>query len=202
MNNSFTILSVLTSASAIGSILYKCSICLIQPSLDEGFGRPVAECLAGQNNVIASRKNRGLDMIPEYDQFPVFYFSNHNSIFGPGIIPVQEKHINKLDFELEIAIVIGKAGKNIKSQDAFKHIAGILIMNDWSARDIQKWEYQPLGPFLGKSFATSISPWVVTLEALEPFRSSGPKQDPKPLSYLNTDGKNSYDINLEVSLNE
>ena len=91
-------------------------------------------------------------------------------------------------------------GNPISTQEAENHIFGLALVNDWSARDIQKWEYQPLGPFLGKSFATSISPWVITLEALEPFRCSGPKQDPKPLSYLDENGKNSYDINLEVSL--
>ena len=114
--------------------------------------------------------------------------------FGPS---------NRLDFELEMGFLVGPGnalGNSISTQEAENHIFGLVLVNDWSARDIQKWEYQPLGPFLGKSFATSISPWVVTLEALEPFRSSGPKQDPKPLSYLHTDGKNSYDINLEVSL--
>ncbi len=110
---------------------------------------------------------------------------------------------NRLDFELEMGFLVGPGnsmGNPISVQEAENHIFGLVLVNDWSARDIQKWEYQPLGPFLGKSFATSISPWVITLEALEPFRCSGPKQEPKPLSYLNTDGKNSYDINLEVSL--
>ena len=110
---------------------------------------------------------------------------------------------NRLDFELEMGFFIGPGntlGKSISTQDAKNHIFGLVLVNDWSARDIQKWEYQPLGPFLGKSFATSIAPWVVTLEALEPFRCRGPNQEPKPLSYLNSDGPNSYDINLEVSL--
>ena len=110
---------------------------------------------------------------------------------------------NRLDFELEMGVLVGPGntlGNTISTQEAENHIFGLVLVNDWSARDIQKWEYQPLGPFLGKSFATSISPWVITLEALEPFRCSGPKQDPKPLPYLNTSGKNSYDINLEVSL--
>ena len=110
---------------------------------------------------------------------------------------------NRLDFELEMGFFIGPGntlGKSISTQDAENHIFGLVLVNDWSARDIQKWEYQPLGPFLGKSFATSIAPWVVTLEALEPFRCLGPNQEPKPLSYLNSDGPNSYDINLEVSL--
>jgi fumarylacetoacetase len=76
----------------------------------------------------------------------------------------------------------------------------MVLVNDWSARDIQKWEYQPLGPFLSKNFATSISPWVVTMEALEPFRTDGPLQEPKPLPYLQTDRRQSFDIHLEVSL--
>ena len=110
---------------------------------------------------------------------------------------------NRLDFELEMGFLVGPGnsiGNPISTQEAENHIFGLVLVNDWSARDIQKWEYQPLGPFLGKSFATSISPWVITLEALEPFRCSGPKQNPKPLSYLDENGKNSYDINLEVSL--
>tara|TARA_B100001750_G_scaffold39179_1_gene28400 strand:- start:12919 stop:14196 length:1278 start_codon:yes stop_codon:yes gene_type:complete len=110
---------------------------------------------------------------------------------------------NRLDFELEMGFLVGPGnslGNPISTQEAENHIFGLALVNDWSARDIQKWEYQPLGPFLGKSFATSISPWVITLEALEPFRCSGPKQNPKPLSYLDENGKNSYDINLEVSL--
>jgi fumarylacetoacetase len=84
--------------------------------------------------------------------------------------------------------------------DAADHIFGMVLMNDWSARDIQKWEYVPLGPFLGKNFGTSISPWVVTMDALEPFRCAGPEQDPEPLPYLRSAGPDSYDIRLEVTL--
>jgi fumarylacetoacetase len=83
---------------------------------------------------------------------------------------------------------------------ATDHIAGFVLVNDWSARDIQAWEYQPLGPFLGKSFATTISPWVVTLDALEPFRVSGPRQEPAPLEYLRTAVPTSYDIRLSIEL--
>lgn len=108
-----------------------------------------------------------------------------------------------LDFELEMAFVTcgGNAlGTPITVAEAEDHIFGMLLFNDWSARDIQKWEYVPLGPFLGKNFASSVSPWVVTLEALEPFRTSGPVQDPQVLPYLEFIGKKNYDINLEVAI--
>jgi len=108
-----------------------------------------------------------------------------------------------LDFELEMGFFIrgGNAlGERIPIDRAFKNIFGMVLVNDWSARDIQRWEYQPLGPFLSKSFATSISPWVVTLQALEPFRTAGPKQEPEPLPYLKSEGDRTYDIELEVWL--
>ena len=92
------------------------------------------DAYAFRQHVEAGRKNRGLEMIPEYDKFPVFYFSNHNSIVGPGRVDVYEKHLDCLDFELEIAIVIGKEGINIKASDANQYIFGYTIMNDWSAR--------------------------------------------------------------------
>lgn len=109
-----------------------------------------------------------------------------------------------MDFELEMGFFIGTGnplGKPIPVDQAIDHIFGMVLVNDWSARDIQKWEYQPLGPFLAKNFATSISPWVVTMDALDPFRSTGPKQDPTPLSYLQSkDNRWAYDIQLEVAL--
>lgn len=108
-----------------------------------------------------------------------------------------------LDFELEMGFFIGtpnKIGEPISMQEAEQHIWGMVIVNDWSARDIQKWEYVPLGPFLSKNFATSISPWVVTMEALEPFRVKGPVQDPQPLAYLQTQNAQAFDIQLEVQL--
>ncbi len=108
----------------------------------------------------------------------------------------------RLDFELEMGFVIGKdtqLGKRISTADAADHIFGLVLFNDWSARDIQKWEYVPLGPFLGKSFASSMSPWIVTLEALEPFKVAGPKQD-QVLSYLEYGGIRNYDIQLEVGI--
>lgn len=108
-----------------------------------------------------------------------------------------------LDFELEMGFVIGKnsnLGDAISTAEAENHIFGLMLFNDWSARDIQKWEYVPLGPFLGKNFASTVSPWIVTLEALEPFRKSGPVQDPEVLPYLKYEGQKNYDINLQVAI--
>jgi fumarylacetoacetase len=108
-----------------------------------------------------------------------------------------------LDFELEMGFFVGPGnalGEPIPIAKAPEHIFGMVLVNDWSARDIQKWEYQPLGPFLAKNFATSISPWVVPLEALEPFRCAGPAQGPSPLPYLQSQGDWAFDIQLEVSL--
>jgi fumarylacetoacetase len=109
----------------------------------------------------------------------------------------------KLDFELEMGVVLGQGspmGEMLDQASAERMIFGFVLLNDWSARDIQAWEYQPLGPFLAKAFATTISPWVVTREALEPFRVAGPEQSPRPLPYLRQTGLQNYDINLEVSL--
>jgi fumarylacetoacetase len=115
-------------------------------------------------------------------------------LFGPS---------RSLDFELEMAVFVGpgnELGTPIPVGRAEEHLFGMVLLNDWSARDIQAWEYVPLGPFLAKNFATSISPWVVTLEALEPFRTAGPAQDPTPLPYLQTAGPGAFDIRLEVLL--
>ncbi len=115
-------------------------------------------------------------------------------IFGPS---------QAVDFELEMGYVIGVGnalGVPIPVGQAHEHMFGMVIVNDWSARDIQKWEYQPLGPFLSKNFATSISPWVVTTEALAPFRAIGPKQEPTPLPYLQAAENSTYDMTLDVSL--
>jgi fumarylacetoacetase len=109
----------------------------------------------------------------------------------------------RLDFELEMAFIVGVGnalGEPIPVDSALQHIFGMVLMNDWSARDIQQWEYIPLGPFNSKTFATSISPWVVTMAALEPFRVEGPLQDPEPLPYLETTGPHGYDIHLEAAL--
>ncbi len=114
--------------------------------------------------------------------------------FGPS---------RSVDFELELGVLIGPGnalGTSIPTSEAANHVFGMVLVNDWSARDIQKWEYQPLGPFLAKNFATSISPWVVTLDALEPFRIAGPTQDPEPLPYLRCTDAAAYDIHLEIAL--
>ena len=110
---------------------------------------------------------------------------------------------NRLDFELEMGVVVGQAskmGEMLTESQAEEMIFGFVILNDWSARDIQQWEYVPLGPFQAKAFATSISPWVVTREALEPFRLYGPEQNPQPLAYLRQTQPNNFDMELDVSL--
>ena len=115
-------------------------------------------------------------------------------VFGP---------CRKLDFELETAFIVGEGnalGEPIAVVEAEQHIFGLVLLNDWSARDIQQWEYVPLGPFNSKSFATSISPWIVTLDALEPFRVNGPAQEPAPLPYLAQTGARGFDIRLEIAL--
>ncbi|MBN9012326.1 MAG: fumarylacetoacetase, partial [Rhizobiales bacterium] len=109
----------------------------------------------------------------------------------------------RLDFELEMGVVVGGAsqmGDRLTEAQAAEMIFGFVLLNDWSARDIQQWEYVPLGPFQAKAFGTSISPWVVTREALEPFRVAGPTQDPTPLPYLQQKGANNYNLNLDVEL--
>jgi fumarylacetoacetase len=109
----------------------------------------------------------------------------------------------RLDFELEMGVVVGQAsviGEMLSEKQAEEMIFGFVLLNDWSARDIQQWEYVPLGPFQAKAFATSISPWIVTREALEPFRVHGPAQDPAPLPYLQQVQPNNYDLTLDVSL--
>jgi fumarylacetoacetase len=109
----------------------------------------------------------------------------------------------KLDIELEMGFIVGAGnalGEPIACNDAEQHIFGMVLLNDWSARDIQQWEYVPLGPFNSKGFATTISPWIVTLDALEPFRTATPPQEPQPLAYLRHDGDHAFDIELEVTL--
>ncbi len=125
---------------------------------------------AFRQHVAAARRNRKLDMIAEFDQYPVFYFTNHNSIQGPGNIICMPDHFKKLDFELEASIVINKPGRNIKAADADEYIAGLMIMNDISARTLQMEEMLlNLGPAKGKDFATVIGPMLVTLDELEQY---------------------------------
>jgi fumarylacetoacetase len=162
---------------------------------------------------------RGADnaLMPNWLHLPVAYHGRASSVVVSGTDIVRPHGQAKaddaampsfgpsrsLDFELELGLLIGQGnnlGQPITTADAPNHVFGMVLVNDWSARDIQKWEYQPLGPFLAKNFATSISPWVVTLDALEPFRVAGPKQDPEPLPYLRCQGDWAYDIHLEVWL--
>ena len=156
-------------------------------------------------------------LLPNWLHIPVGYHGRSSTIVPSGI-PVNRPMGQMLpngettpvfgpsrsvDFELETAFIttdVNIMGENILVTEAEEYIFGMVLLNDWSARDIQKWEYVPLGPFLAKSFASSISPWIVTMDALEPFRTKGPKQEPTPLPYLQQKGKHSFDINLEVAI--
>ena len=157
-------------------------------------------------------------LLPNWRHLPVGYHGRASSIVVSGtpvhrpygqILPTGSdtpvyQPTNRLDFELEMAFVIGKdsiQGVPVPIAEAEDYIFGLLLFNDWSARDIQRWEYVPLGPFLGKSFASSVSPWIVPLEALKPFRTVGPEQDPPPLAYLRTRDPAHFDIGLTVELN-
>ncbi|MGB4844154.1 MAG: fumarylacetoacetate hydrolase family protein [Ferruginibacter sp.] len=147
-----------------------------QPLADAEIFAPVPhptscrDAYAFRQHVAAARRNRKVDMIPEYDQYPIFYFTNHNSIQGPGKIICMPDHFQKLDFELEASIVICKPGRNIKAADADEYIGGLMIMNDMSARTLQMEEMKlNLGPAKGKDFCTVIGPMLVTLDELEQY---------------------------------
>jgi len=156
-------------------------------------------------------------LMPNWRHIPVGYHGRASSIILSGqdihrpkgqVLPKGESQpvfqpSARLDFELEVAFITGQnttLGDAIPTSEAEDYIFGLVLFNDWSARDIQKWEYVPLGPFLGKNFASTISPWVVTLEALNPFRVAGPTQEPTVLPYLEYKGDRNIDINLEVSI--
>lgn len=125
---------------------------------------------AFRQHVAAARRNRKVEMIPEFDQYPIFYFTNHHGIIGPGEVRCMPDHFEKLDFELEAAIVICKHGRNIRAEQADEYIGGLMIMNDLSARRLQMEEMLlNLGPAKGKDFATAIGPWLVTLDELQAF---------------------------------
>jgi fumarylacetoacetate (FAA) hydrolase len=131
--------------------------------------RPVSmrDGYAFRQHVMTARRNRGLDMIEEFDLFPVAYFTNHQAVTGPGVLEVQEHHLTRLDYELEVSIVTGRALKNCSLQEADDAIFGYMIMNDWSARYLQMEEMKlSLGPCKGKDFATSLGPWLVTKDEL------------------------------------
>jgi len=132
---------------------------------------------AFRQHVAAARRNRKADMIPEFDQYPIFYFTNHHTIQGPGDVNCMPDHLEKLDFELEAAIVICKHGRNIRAEEADQYIGGLMIMNDFSARRLQMEEMLlNLGPAKGKDFSTALGPWLVTLDELEPFEVA-PKEN-------------------------
>lgn len=154
-------------------------------------------------------------LLPNWLHLPVGYHGRASSIIPSGQDIIRPKGQRKLvqdepptfgesvrlDFELEMAFITlqGKPlGHSIPTSEAEDYIFGLCLFNDWSARDLQQWEYVPLGPFLGKNFASSVSPWIVTLDALTPFKVNGPEQDPKPLPYLQFEGNMNYDINLET----
>ena len=151
-------------------------------------------------------------LMPNWLHLPVGYHGRASSVVISGTDVIRPRgqvaahefvSSRSLDFELEMGFFIGAGnnlGEPISINNAHEHIFGMVLLNDWSARDIQAWEYQPLGPFLSKNFATSISPWVVTMDALDSFRVPAPKQDPTPLPYLTIDSANGYDITLEVTL--
>lgn len=156
-------------------------------------------------------------LLPNWKHIPVGYHGRSSSIVisgtpihrpkGQQVLSAGEAPVmgpsRQLDFELEMAFITcgGKPlGQSISTEEAESYIFGMVVFNDWSARDIQRWEYVPLGPFLGKNFASTMSPWVVTMDALEPFRVSGPVQDPEPLPYLKCSGPASFDIKLEVTI--
>lgn len=132
------------------------------------FPSSLRDAYAFRQHVEAGRKNRGLEMIPEFDQFPVFYFSNHNAVAGPGELEFMPDHFENLDYELEVAIVIGKEGRNIKAEEADEYIAGFMIMNDFSGRTLQMQEMKlNLGPAKGKDFCTTLGPILITTDEIE-----------------------------------
>jgi fumarylacetoacetate (FAA) hydrolase len=151
------------------------------PSMRDGY--------AFRQHVVTARKNRGLEMIPEFDQFPVFYFTNHGSVVGPGDVRVTPLHLERLDYELEAAIVVGKEARDVSAKDADGVVFGLTIMNDFSARALQMEEMKlSLGPAKGKDFATGLGPWLVTLDELAPHAVASP-------------AGNHYDLAMRARLN-
>jgi fumarylacetoacetate (FAA) hydrolase len=151
------------------------------PSLRDGY--------AFRQHVETARRNRGLPMIPEFEQFPVYYYSNHHAVFGPGDVKVRSQLFDKLDYELEAAVVVGTEGANLSAAQADGAIFGMMVMNDWSARAVQMEEMKlNLGPAKGKDFATSLGPWLVTLDELLPYTTK-------------TDRGLVYDLEMRASVN-
>jgi fumarylacetoacetase len=167
-------------------------------------------------NVGTLFRGRENALMPNWLHLPVAYHGRSSSVVVSGTDvrrprgqirvgdgPPALGPTKQLDFELEVGFFVGPGtspGERIPIERASEHIFGFVLVNDWSARDIQSWEYVPLGPFLGKNFATTISPWVVPIEALEPFRCDGPIQDPPPLPYLRSEGPWAFDVELEVAI--
>ncbi|MFY8007856.1 MAG: fumarylacetoacetate hydrolase family protein, partial [Sediminibacterium sp.] len=148
---------------------------------------------AFRQHVAAARRNRGVEMIKEFDQYPIFYFTNHLAVQGPGEIYCMPDHFQQLDFELEVAIVIGKKGRNIRAEDADQYIAGFTIMNDMSARKLQMEEMLlNLGPAKGKDFSTIIGPWLVTPDELQA------KKVPAKQGHVG----NNYDLSMKCWVND
>ena len=156
-------------------------------------------------------------LLPNWRHLPVAYHGRassivvsgteivrpHGQVVPPGSALPEFLPSAQLDFELEVGCIIGKdseLGRRVSVAEAEDYIFGLVLFNDWSARDVQRWEYRPLGPFLGKNFASTVSPWVVPLAALEPFRVAGPFQEPEVFSYLQQPGPGSFDLDLEVAL--
>lgn len=134
------------------------------------FPTSTRDAYAFRQHVESARRNRGLEMIPEFDQYPVFYFTNHNAIQGPGDVELMPDHFQQLDFELEIAVVIGREGRNVRAEDADDYIAGYMILNDLSARLLQMEEMKlNLGPAKGKDFVNILGPWLVTPDELDKY---------------------------------
>ncbi|KAK9821378.1 hypothetical protein WJX74_005658 [Apatococcus lobatus] len=169
------------------------------------------------SNMGALFRGKENPLCPNWVHLPVAYHGRSSSIIisgtdvrrprgqvhGGGEGPPTFQPCNVMDFELEMAVIVGPGnadGTPIPVDQAEEHIFGLVLMNDWSARDIQRWEMLPLGPFNSKNFATSISPWIVTLDALEPFRCSAPQQEPEVLPYLRETNRGNYDIPLQVAI--
>lgn len=174
-------------------------------------------CAHHARNVSRLFRGPDADLPPNFRHLPIGYNGRASTVVVSGTPirrpcgqfrpPDREAPVfgptRELDYELEVGVLIGRGndwGRPVSPLRAANQIFGLVLVNDWSARDIQQWEYQPLGPFLGKSFATTVSPWVVPLAALEPFRCDGPPQEPPPLEYLRTRGPQAFDLHVQAML--
>ena len=197
-------------------MLYRQSDCQLHMPVEIGDYTDFYSSREHASNVGAMFRDPNNPLLPNWTHMPIAYHGRSSTVglsgmtirrpsgqVRPGDTDPILSPTRELDFELEVGFIVGPgnpAGQPIGVDQAADHIFGLVLVNDWSARDIQRWEYQPLGPFLGKNFATSLSPWIVPLAALEEFRCAGPKQDPKPLPYLQTTGDWAFDIHLEARL--